>query len=61
MYNISFLDVLLLFIIIITIIIIRYLHFKCYPESPLYPAPAPGPAPQPIHSGWLPGPGIPLY
>jgi hypothetical protein len=39
---------------------IRYflhLHFKCYPESPLYPPPPCSPT----HPLLLPGPGIPLY
>jgi hypothetical protein len=39
---------------------IRYflhLHFKCYPESPLYHLPPCSPA----HPLLLPGPGIPLY
>jgi hypothetical protein len=34
---------------------IRYflhLHFKCYPQSPLYPPP-PRPVPQPTHSHFL--------
>jgi hypothetical protein len=39
---------------------IRYflhLHFKCYPQSPLYPPPPCSPT----HPLPLPGPGIPLY
>ena len=40
---------------------IRYflrLHFKCYPESPLYPHP---PSSSPTHLLPLQGPGVPLY
>jgi hypothetical protein len=33
-----------------------YLHFKCYPESPLYLLPC-----SPIHPLPLLGPGFPLY
>jgi hypothetical protein len=43
---------------------IRYflhLHFKCYPQSPLYLPSPPPPCCSPTHPLLVPGPGIPLY